>query len=609
MIRRLMTCGSVDDGKSTLIGRLLYDTGSVFEDHIESLVRDSKQYGTQQGELDYALLLDGLLSERDQGITIDVAYRYFDYQEQKFIIADSPGHEQYTRNMATAASQSDTAVILVDASQGVTVQTKRHCFIAATWGIRSFVFAVNKMDLVGYESSVFERIQAELATLIEQQKWSVDLDFIPLSALKGENLVQSAPSMAWYKGATLMEALLRPLRALREEKDFRFPVQFVNRLSSDFRGYAGTISDGRVSVGDEVLVTPSNQRTRIREILTYQSHQTHAQEGDAVTLVLEDERDISRGDVLIKPSESAGLSDAFRATLVWMGESPCVARRYDLQIGTLQLPVVLTVESVWDLMTFTLNTASCLSRNDIAEAVIQLDEVRLLDVFEQHPTTGSFILVDAYSHETVAAGVIQQVLPVQKHLFPEVHQVNRALRAQQLKQTPRVIWLTGLSASGKSTLANALEVALYEQGYHTYLLDGDNLRTGLNQDLGFSTQDRKENIRRAAHLAQLLMDSGAIVITAFISPFQAERDYARSLVDQQAFIEVFLNTSIEECVARDPKGLYAKAKKGEIPEFTGISSPYEVPTHPEVTIQNQSIEESVQQVLVYLKNLEMGEAL
>lgn len=590
-ILQFITCGSVDDGKSTLIGRLLYDTGSIFTDQLEALKNDSKRYGTQKEQLDYALLTDGLLSERDQGITIDIAYKYFDTPKRKFIIADTPGHEQYTRNMATAASTSDIAIILIDASKGISIQTKRHTHITTLFGIKEIIVAINKIDLVNYSQEVFDTIKKEFLSIIESFKLeNTNIKFIPICSVDGDNIVSKSQNTPWYKDGTLITILetINPKKQINN--DFRFPVQYVNRPNSNFRGYCGTISNGTLNLGDKVKVTPSNKTTTIKEIITFDGNLKTASKDDAITITLNDEIDINRGDIIIKEDDNIALCDSFEANIVWMSEEPLNQNSaYELKIASLNTNAKVSNSDILHL-------------NDISKCNIKLDKKLLIDTFKENKTIGSFILIDKYTNQTVATGVVSKILASSKNIFTHHHTITKELRVKNLHQKPFILWFTGLSASGKSTLANEIEKELYKQGLKTYLLDGDNLRHGLNSDLEFSQEDREENIRRVAHVAKLMVDAGLIVISAFISPYEKDRELARSLVAKEEFIEIFIDTPIEVCEQRDKKGLYKKAKSGVIRDFTGVNSPYERPENPEITIKDNAIEQSVAQILKYLKN-------
>ena len=601
---KFITCGSVDDGKSTLIGRLLYDSNSIFTDQLEALTSVSKRYGTQKGEMDFALLVDGLQSEREQGITIDVAYRYFNTDKRKFILADTPGHEQYTRNMATGASTADVAVILIDASKGVSLQTNRHTYITTLFGIKHLIVAINKMDLVDYQEETFKRIKKDFLENLEKLKIELSsVQFIPICAINGENIVNIGKHTPWYKKQTLL-SMLESLKITTENNTkLRFPVQYVNRPDATFRGYTGSIANGKLSVGDEVRVLPSDKTTSIKEIITYDGRLQEAFVGDAITLTLNDEIDISRGDVIVHQNDNTSVTQIFEAMILWMDDLDLVLNQsYQLNLATLCVNAKVTkIEYIKDMSTLQNFEEDFLKLNDIAKCTLELDQAVLLDRFDEIQTMGSFILIDKISCHTVATGVIVNTLVQRKNIFLQNHSITKALRAKHLKQKPFILWLTGLSASGKSTLANEVEKALYEQGYKTYLLDGDNLRSGLNADLDFSNKSREENIRRVAHMAQIMLDAGLIVITAFISPFKKEREFARSLVQEDEFIEVFLDTPIEVCEQRDSKGLYAKAKEGIIKDFTGVSSPYEKPISPELTIKEHSRKQSLNLVLEYIE--------
>jgi len=603
---RFITCGSVDDGKSTLIGRLLYDTQLIYEDQLAAVRRDTTKYGTTGEELDLALLVDGLQSEREQGITIDVAYRYFSTEKRKFIIADTPGHEQYTRNMATGASTAQLAILLVDARKGVQTQTRRHSFIVSLLGIRHLVLAVNKMDLVGHDPAVFARICEDYQEFVT--KLGVrEVCCIPVSALRGDNVVQPSTAMPWYKGPTLLQHLEQvKVDADYNLRDFRFPVQYVNRPHLDFRGFCGTIAAGQVRPGDEVVALPSGRRSRVERIVTAEGDVAQAAIGQAVTLTLADEIDISRGDLLVHPDKLPAVADAFDARVVWMADAPLLpGRQYDLKLATRLLPATPTVlHHRIDVNSLEHQRADELGLNEIGYCRFSLNQPVPFDAYDEIGGTGGFILIDRISNITVGAGMIvrpvtQALIDKSRNVVWHEHKVGKRQRANQKAQRPCVIWLTGLSGSGKSTLANALEQRLFQRGYHSYLLDGDNVRHGLNQDLGFSTADRVENIRRIGEVAALFVDAGLIVITAFISPFRADRTMVRALVPEGEFIEVYVHASLEACERRDPKGLYAKARAGVIKDFTGIDSPYEPPERPELVIDTErdSVDLCVERVL------------
>ncbi len=606
LLLKFMTCGSVDDGKSTLIGRVLYDSNNIFSDQLESLKVISKKYGTQKENIDFALLVDGLQSEREQGITIDVAYRYFHTSKRKFILSDTPGHEQYTRNMATAASNADVAIILIDATKGVSLQTKRHAFITTLFGIKNLIVAINKIDLTSYSEEVFNQIKMDFTdTLKTLNIQNTETSFIPVCATDGDNIVIKSKNTPWYKEHTLLE-ILEDITILPDtNNNVRFPIQYINRPDENFRGYAGTIENGRLYVNDKIKILPSNKTTTIKEIITYDDNLKSAVKGDAITLTLNDEIDINRGDMIVLESEySITLTDTFEAMIVWMDEENSVLNKnYQLNIYTQKVNAKITkIEFIKDMKTLRNFKENFLKLNDIAKCTLQIDKKIVIDRFENIKECGSFILIDKMSNKTSCAGVVTEITNGKnENIFLHNHTITKELRAENLMQKPLIIWFTGLSASGKSTLANELEKTLHMQGLKTYLLDGDNLRSTLNSDLGFSQKDREENIRRVAHLAQIMLDAGLIVITAFISPFAKEREFARSLVKKEEFIEVFVDTPIEICEQRDTKGLYQKAKDGMIKDFTGINSPYERPINPEIIINSKTLEESVNQILDYLK--------
>ncbi len=607
---RFITCGSVDDGKSTLIGRLLYDTQLIYEDQLAAVRRDTTKYGTTGEELDLALLVDGLQAEREQGITIDVAYRYFSTEKRKFIIADTPGHEQYTRNMATGASTAQLAILLVDARKGVQVQTRRHSFIVSLLGIRHLLLAVNKMDLVNFDQAVFDHISTDYQAFVG--KLGVrDVRCVPVSALRGDNIVQASTAMPWYQGPNVLELLETvEIEVDLNPHDFRFPVQYVNRPHLDFRGFCGTVAAGIVHPGDEVVALPSGRRSRVATIVTAEGTLPEAFTGQAVTLTLDDEIDVSRGDLLVHPDSLPPVAEAFDARVVWMADAPLLpGRQYDLKLGTRVLPATPeTLHYRVDVNTLEHQRAEELGLNEIGYCRFNLNQPVPFDAYEEIPGTGGFIIMDRVSNATVGAGmivrpVIRQLVDKSRNVVWHEHRVTKAERANQKAQRPCVIWLTGLSGSGKSTLANGLEQRLMQLGYHSYLLDGDNVRHGLNRDLGFSKDERIENIRRIGEVAALFADAGLIVITAFISPFRADRALVRALVPEGDFVEVHIQASLEACERRDPKGLYAKARAGVIRDFTGIDSPYEAPERPELTLDTErdSVEVSLERILGYLR--------
>jgi sulfate adenylyltransferase, large subunit len=581
---RFITCGSVDDGKSTLIGRLLYDSKRLFDDQLAALEKDSRKHGTQGERIDYALLLDGLAAEREQGITIDVAYRYFDTDKRKFIVADCPGHEQYTRNMATGASTADLAVVLVDARKGLLTQTHRHSYIVSLLGIRHVVLAVNKMDLVDFDQAVFERIAADYRALA-QRLGIASIACIPLSALEGDNLSTRSARTPWYTGPALLEHLESvQVDAHDTGVGLRLPVQWVNRPHQNFRGYAGTIAAGEVKPGDEVVVLPSARRSRIEQVLGPDGEVATAHAGQAVTLTLADEIDISRGDVIAAAGDPPEVADQFAAHLLWMSDAPLLpGRPYWLKIGARTVSATVTeIKHRIDVNTQEHLAAKRLELNEVGYCNLSLDEPVAFDTYARNRALGSFILIDRYDNGTAAAGTLDFALRRAGNVHWQHVDVDKAARARQKGQVPKVLWFTGLSGAGKSTIANLVDKRLHALGYHSFLLDGDNVRHGLNRDLGFTDEDRVENIRRVAEVAKLMTDAGLIVLVSFISPFRAERRMARDRFADGEFIEVFVDVPLDLAEARDVKGLYRKARAGLIPNFTGIDSPYETPEHPDV---------------------------
>ncbi|MEQ9823572.1 MAG: sulfate adenylyltransferase subunit CysN [Puniceicoccaceae bacterium] len=602
---RFLTCGSVDDGKSTLIGRLLYDSQMIYEDQLAAVLKDSKVHGTTGDDFDPALLTDGLKAEREQGITIDVAYRYFSTEKRSFIICDAPGHEQYTRNMATGASHCDLAIVLIDARHGVMPQTKRHSFIASLLGIKHLVVAVNKMDAVGFDEAVFEKIRKDYLGFAAKFE-SIDLHFIPMSALKGDNVVERSTNMPWFEGRPLLSHLESvEITADRNLIDFRFPVQYVLRPNLNFRGFCGTIASGVVRVGDKVVVNPSGKETRIKSIVTYDGELKEAFAPMAVTLTTTDEVDISRGSILSHPNNRPTIESGFDAQVVWMHEKKLQAgRNYLLKSTTQTLPVTLDgVRYKFDINSLSRLDGDALEMNEIGRVGFTAHRSFCFDSYSRNDKTGSFVLIDPLSNATVAAGMIteQRAAPQKKvtgkhNLNWEKGMVSTSDRQDLMGHAPATIWLTGLSGSGKSTIAQHLEAKLVAMGKKAYILDGDNIRHGLNSDLGFRPEDRKENIRRIAEVAALMNDAGLIVITAFISPYQEDRDTARGIVDRatadakrKRFHEIFVDTPLEVCEARDVKGLYAKARAGEVKQFTGVTAPYEVPEQPELKVNTHGM--------------------
>jgi bifunctional enzyme CysN/CysC len=585
---RFITCGSVDDGKSTLIGRLLHDSKLILDDQLSSLIEESAQHGNAGGEdIDFSLLVDGLEAEREQGITIDVAYRFFATARRSFIVADTPGHEHYTRNMATGASTAQLAIILIDARKGVLVQTRRHSLICSLLGIRHVIVAVNKMDLVDYRQDTFAAIAADYAAFAGKMNFA-SIAPIPISARLGDNVTAASANMPWYSGPTLLAHLetIEPEPDTADAGAFRFPVQWVNRLP-EFRGYAGTVASGRITVGDQVAVATSGQGSSIKEIVTYDGPRASAAAGDAVTLTLTSEIDVARGDVLVTPSAPSEVSDQFAANIIWMGEEPLVpGRSYLARIATKTVPITITtLKYRIDPNTREHLAAHTLALNDIGFCNLATGIPVAFDAYERNRRTGSFIIIDRFTNNTVGAGMIAFGLRRGTNLHWQELLVGKAQRAALMRQKPAVIWFTGLSGAGKSTIANMVEQRLHADGHHTMLLDGDNIRHGLCRDLGFTEADRVENIRRAGEVAKLMTDCGLIVLCSFISPYRAERDMVRNLVAPGEFIEVFVDTPIDECMRRDPKGLYAKAQAGQIKNFTGFDAPYEPPQVPEVHLR------------------------
>ncbi|HEY0798128.1 MAG TPA: sulfate adenylyltransferase subunit CysN [Candidatus Baltobacteraceae bacterium] len=584
---RFITCGSVDDGKSTLIGRLLYDSKMIFEDQMAALEVDSKRIGTQGGEIDFALLVDGLAAEREQGITIDVAYRFFSTDKRKFIVADTPGHEQYTRNMITGASTADLAVILIDARKGVLTQTRRHSFLVRLIGIRHVVLAVNKMDLVDWSAQTFESIVREYRAFAAQIGLP-DVLAIPISGLRGDNIASKSTAAPWYDGPSLMEHL----ETVEIDEDrlrrapFRMPIQWVNRPDLNFRGFSGFVASGTVRPGDALRVLPSGRASTVSRIVTYDGDLDLAVAGQSVTLTLADEIDVSRGDVLAIAADPPETADQFEATVVWMADQPLLPNRdYWAKIGTKRVNAKVT-QIAYKINVNTLEhvAAKTLDLNEIALCHLAFDQTVAFDPYEANRDLGGFILIDRVSNATVAAGMIHFALRRSHNIHWQTLEVTKQIRAAAKGQKPAVLWFTGLSGAGKSTIANLVEKKLQMQGRHTYLLDGDNIRHGLNQDLGFTDADRVENIRRVAEVARLMADAGLIVLVSFISPFRAERRMARELMPPGEFFEVFIDTSLEAAESRDTKGLYKKARAGQLKHFTGIDSPYEPPEAPEVRI-------------------------
>jgi bifunctional enzyme CysN/CysC len=567
---RFITCGSVDDGKSTLIGRLLYESHQVRDDQLSSLKDDSRKWGTQGDAIDFALLVDGLTAEREQGITIDVAYRYFSTPQRKFIVADTPGHEQYTRNMVTGASTADLAVILVDARKGVLAQTRRHSYLVSLMGLRSVVLAVNKIDLIDYSQSRFDRIVTEYQEFA-QRIGLISVSAIPVSALHGDNIVTHSAQMRWYRGPTLVSYLetVEIDRRSQLDRPLRLPVQWVNRPSADFRGYSGLITSGCVRVGDAIRVQPSGHQSRVARIVTADGDLEEANVGQSITITLADEIDVTRGDVISAANDAAEIADQFETTLVWLGDEPMLAgRSYLLKIGTRTVGAVFaTPKHKLNVNTLEMLAARQLELNEIGTCNVALDQSVPFEPYEIDHAMGGFIVIDRLSQATVGAGMIRFALRRSRNIHRQAVSVDKAARAALMRQRPVLVWFTGLSGSGKSTIANALERKLLARGCHTYLLDGDNVRHGLNRDLGFTAADRVENIRRIAEVGKLMVDAGLIVLAAFISPYRAERDMARQLMGEGEFLEVHVDTPLEIAESRDVKGLYRKARRGELVNF------------------------------------------
>ena len=603
---RFITCGSVDDGKSTLIGRLLYDSKLIYEDQLASIEKDSKKSGTQGDKIDLALLVDGLAAEREQGITIDVAYRFFSTDKRKFIVADTPGHIQYTRNMATGASTADVAVLLIDARYGVQEQTRRHAFIVSLLGVKHVVVAINKMDLNDFDQSVYNDIEVDFREFSKDLGFT-DISCIPMSALDGDNVTIRSDKSDWYKGPTLLEYLeVVDVDKVTLDAPFRLPVQWVNRPNLDFRGFSGTIASGTVEVGDEIIVIPSGKRSTVKEIVTFDGNRDIAREDMAVTLTLNDEIDISRGDIICKKDNPAEQADQFQAHLLWMSTNDLYpGRQYLLKTGNKTVPAsVLKLKHRIDINDFSEVAVNTLALNEVGVATLSLSAPIAFDAYGENRNTGSFILIDRQTNETVGVGMLDFALRRASNVVWQDLDVNKSVRAEQKNQKPALLWFTGLSGSGKSTIANLVEKRLLDLGRHTYTLDGDNVRHGLNRDLNFSKADRVENIRRIGEVARLMVDAGLITMASFISPYRAERQMARNLLEDGEFIEIFVNTPLEVAEARDVKGLYAKARSGEIKNFTGIDSEYQAPENPEIEVNTveTSADDAAEMIVTYLKD-------
>jgi bifunctional enzyme CysN/CysC len=602
---RFLTCGSVDDGKSTLIGRLLYDSKLIFEDHLAALAKDSKKHGTTGEDIDLALLVDGLEAERQQGITIDVAYRFFATEKRKFIVADTPGHEQYTRNMATGASNSELAVILVDARKGVLTQTRRHAYIVSLLGIKHVVLAVNKIDLVDFSQATFDKIVADFKAFAEKLNFE-QLVPIPMSARYGDNVIANSDRTPWYKGPSLLSHLgVVDVEADLASKPFRMPVQWVNRPDLDFRGFSGTIVSGTVKPGDTLAVAKSGRTSKVTRIVTYDGDKQQAVAGEAVTICLADEVDISRGDVLAAAEARPQVTDQFAAHVLWMAEEELLPhRQYLIKTGAQTVPAQITqLKHKVDVNTLEHAAGRTLHLNEVGYCNLSTSVPIAFDPYADNRDMGAFVIIDRFTNGTVGAGMIDFGLRRATNVHWQAMDVDADARAAQLGQKPCVLWFTGLSGSGKSTIANLVEKRLYALGRHTYTLDGDNVRHGLNRDLGFTDADRVENIRRVAEASKLFVDAGLIVLVSFISPFRSERRLARELLKPGEFVEIFIDTPLEVCASRDPKGLYKRARAGEIKNFTGIDSPYERPENPEMTLltEDTAAEALAERVVDFLR--------
>ena len=603
---RFITCGSVDDGKSTLIGRLLYEAKTLLDDQLSALEADSKKVGTQGDELDFALLVDGLSAEREQGITIDVAYRFFTTEKRKFIVADTPGHEQYTRNMITGASTADLAVILIDARKGVLTQTRRHSYLVSLIGIKHVVLAINKLDMVGYSQEVYERIDREYREFAAKLGGIEQIVSIPLSALRGDNMTEASANTPWYSGPSLMQHLENvEIAASRADAPLRMPVQWVNRPNLDFRGFAGRILGGSVKPGDAIRVLPSGKQSTVARIVTFDGDRAAATHGESVTLTLADEIDISRGDVICAASDPASFADQFEASIAWMAEEPMLpGRAYLVKLGASTVGAAIAKPKyIVEVNTLEHLVAKTLQLNEVGVCTLTLDRAVAFDPYAENRDMGSFIVIDRLTNRTLGAGVLHFALRRSQNIHWQAVEVDKTARARLNGHRPCVLWLTGLSGSGKSTIANLVERKLHALGVRTYLLDGDNVRHGLNKDLGFTATDRIENIRRIGEVSRLMVDAGLVVITAFISPFRSERQLARQMLQADEFIEIFVDTPLSVVEQRDPKGLYKKARRGELKNFTGIDSPYEIPEAPELHIETQkhSAEDAADLIFAHLR--------
>ena len=597
---RFITCGSVDDGKSTLIGRMLYESQMIFDDQVASLKNDSKKYGTQGENIDFALLVDGLSAEREQGITIDVAYRFFSSSKRKFIVADTPGHEQYTRNMATGASTAELAILLVDARNGILTQTKRHSFIVSLLGIKNIVLAINKMDLVNYDKNIYEKISSEYKLFSKKLNFK-NIQSIPISALKGDNIHKKSKYMKWYNDKTLFDYLETTKTKIQSSDSFVLPVQSVNRPNLNFRGYSGTIAEGKIRKGDELISLPSNQKVKVKDIFVGERSLKTANLKQSITLTIDKEIDTSRGDILCSKNSTVDMADQFNMNVIWMSEDKgFTGRTYLAKIHNISTSIkIMNIKKIYDVNTLEFTAGNELKLNDVAEISISFNKTVPFSTFKENKILGSLIIIDPINNQTIGMGMINFSLRRSQNIQLQNLTINKNLREKINGHKGQVLWMTGLSGSGKSTIANEVEKILYSQGKKTYILDGDNIRHGLNKDLGFTDKDRVENIRRVAEVAKLMCDAGLIVITAFISPFRLEREMARSLFEKNDFKEIYISTPLKVAEKRDPKGLYKKARQGKIPNFTGIDSIYEKPTNPELEIDTSkvSLSKAVKKIL------------
>ena len=597
---RFITCGSVDDGKSTLIGRMLYESQMIFDDQVASLKNDSKKYGTQGENIDFALLVDGLSAEREQGITIDVAYRFFSSSKRKFIVADTPGHEQYTRNMATGASTAELAILLVDARNGILTQTKRHSFIVSLLGIKNIVLAINKMDLVNYDKNIYEKISSEYKLFSKKLNFE-NIQSIPISALKGDNIHKKSKYMKWYNDKTLFDYLETTKTKIQSSDSFVLPVQSVNRPNLNFRGYSGTIAEGKIRKGDELISLPSNQKVKVKDIFVGERSLKTAHLKQSITLTIDKEIDTSRGDILCSKNSTVDMADQFNMNVIWMSEDKgFTGRTYLAKIHNISTSIkIMNIKKIYDVNTLEFTAGNELQLNDVAEISISFNKTVPFSTFKENKILGSLIIIDPINNQTIGMGMINFSLRRSQNIQLQNLTINKNLREKINGHKGQVLWMTGLSGSGKSTIANELEKILYSQGKKTYILDGDNIRHGLNKDLGFTDKDRVENIRRVAEVAKLMCDAGLIVITAFISPFRLEREMARSLFEKNDFKEIYISTPLKVAEKRDPKGLYKKARQGKIPNFTGIDSIYEKPTNPDLEIDTSkvSLSKAVKKIL------------